>query len=215
MLFRSRITSIERQMLAAYKKSRDARDSFLIKLAENVANLSKQYRDAKGSEERAALLPALENAETLYDNATLRQQGKDAELVWKGKAGQLKALAKAYADAETLEADIDAGRIVQPEEFKRKSPTIKLSKGEKEAQAEAAQAAEVVEAKQRATAPETSGEKGVTRMVAAKARKAAKTVYSSKGLGQEGLSAEKQVLLNRVKERIARSEEHTSELQSH
>ena len=118
--YRSRITSIERQMMAAYNKSRDARDSFLIKLAENVANLSKQYRDAKGSEERAALLPALENAETLYDNATLRQQGKDAELVWKGKAGQLKALAKAYADAEALEADIDAGRIVQPEEFKRK-----------------------------------------------------------------------------------------------
>lgn len=201
--YRSRITAIEREMMAAFNKSRDARDSFLIKLAENVAKLHQQYRDAKGSEERAALLPAVENAEKLYDNATIRQQGKDQELVWKGKDKQLKALAQAYHDAETLEADIDAGRIVQPEEFKRKSPKINLNKGEKEARAEAARPAEVAEAKQRATAPETSGEKGVTRMVAAKARKPAKTVYSSKGLGQEGLSAEKEAIVKRAKNKIA------------
>lgn len=201
--YRSRITAIEREMMAAFNKSRDARDSFLIKLAENVAKLHQQYRDAKGSEERAALLPAVENAEKLYDNATIRQQGKDQELVWKGKDKQLKALAQAYHDAETLEADIDAGRIVQPEEFKRKSPKINLNKGEKEAQAEAAKVVEVAEAKQRATAPETSGEKGVTRMVAAKARKPAKTVYSSKGLGQEGLSAEKEAIIKRAKNKIA------------
>ena len=201
--YRSRITAIEKQMIAAFNKSRDARDSFLVGLADNVAKLNKQYRDAKGSEERAALLPAVENAEKLYDNATLRQQGKDDELVWKGKSGQLKALAKAYNDAETLEADINEGRVVQPEEFKRKSPKINLNKGEKEAQAEAARPAEVAEAKQRATAPETSGEKGVTRMVATKARKPAKTVYSSKGLGQEGLSAEKEAIVKRAKNKIA------------
>jgi hypothetical protein len=201
--YRSRITAIEKQMIAAFNKSRDARDSFLVGLADNVAKLNKQYRDAKGSEERAALLPAVENAEKLYDNATLRQQGKDDELVWKGKSGQLKALAKAYNDAETLEADINEGRVVQPEEFKRKSPKINLNKGEKEAQAEAARPAEVAEAKQRATAPETSGEKGVTRMVATKARKPAKTVYSSKGLGQEGLSAEKEAIVKRAKTKIA------------
>jgi len=201
--YRSRITAIEKQMIAAFNKSRDARDSFLVGLADNVAKLNKQYRDAKGSEERAALLPAVENAEKLYDNATLRQQGKDDELVWKGKSGQLKALAKAYNDAETLEADINEGRIVQPEEFKRKSPKINLNKGEKEARAEGARPAEVAEAKQRATAPETSGEKGVTRMVATKARKPTKTVYSSKGLGQEGLSAEKEESVKRAKEKQA------------
>ena len=201
--YRSRITAIEKQMIAAFNKSRDARDSFLVGLADNVAKLNQQYRDAKGSEERAALLPAVENAEKLYDNATLRQQGKDEELVWKGKSGQLKALAKAYNDAETLEADINEGRIVQPEEFKRKSPKINLNKGEKEARAEAARPAEVAEAKQRATAPETSGEKGVTRMVATKARKPAATVYSSKGLGQEGLSAEKEAIVKRAKTKIA------------
>jgi len=201
--YRSRITAIEKQMIAAFNKSRDARDSFLVKLAENVAKLNQQYRDAKGSEERAALLPAVENAEKLYDNATLRQQGKDEELVWKGKDKQLKALAQAYNDAETLEADINEGRIVQPEEFKRKSPKINLNKGEKEARAEGARPAEVAEAKQRATAPETSGEKGVTRMVATKARKPAATVYSSKGIGQEGLSAQKEAVLKRVKEKQA------------
>ena len=201
--YRSRITAIEKQMIAAFNKSRDARDSFLVQLAENAAKLNQQYRDAKGAEERAALLPAVENAEKLYDNATLRQQGKDDELVWKGKSGQLKALAKAYNDAETLEADINEGRIVQPEEFKRKSPKINLNKGEKEARAEAARPAEVAEAKQRATAPETSGEKGVTRMVATKARKPTATVYSSKGVGQEGLSAQKEAVIKRVKEKQA------------
>jgi hypothetical protein len=201
--YRSRITAIEKQMIAAFNKSRDARDSFLVQLAENAAKLNQQYRDAKGSEERAALLPAVENAEKLYDNATLRQQGKDEELVWKGKDKQLKALAQAYNDAETLEADINEGRVVQPEEFKRKSPKINLNKGEKEARAEAARPAEVAEAKQRATAPETSGEKGVTRMVATKARKPAATVYSSKGIGQEGLSAQKEAVLKRVKEKQA------------
>jgi Large polyvalent protein associated domain 38 len=201
--YRSRITAIEKQMIAAFNKSRDARDSFLVQLAENAAKLNQQYRDAKGAEERAALLPAVENAEKLYDNATLRQQGKDEELVWKGKDKQLKALAQAYNDAETLEADINEGRVVQPEEFKRKSPKINLNKGEKEARAEAARPAEVAEAKQRATAPETSGEKGVTRMVATKARKPAKTVYSSKGLGQEGLSAEKEAAVKRAKEKQA------------
>ena len=197
--YRGRIVSLERIMRAAYDKSKSFNDKKIVPLAEKVAAISAAYKNAKGADERARLAPQLEVAEKEYDD--MAESLRDEPIVWKGRAGQLKELSMLYNKAEQLEADMEAGRIVQPEEFQRKSATIKPSAGEKAGAAAAAQATEVKEAKQRATAPATTGEEGVTRMKGAKLRKPEATVYSSKGVGQEAMTKDQENALNRIKEK--------------
>jgi hypothetical protein len=226
---RSRITGLERIMQASYAKSKEFNDQKLVpsgqtveqllkaynaaksddvratlkyKLAAtNVAELSVAFKNAKSAQERADIEPRLEAAEREYDEqaANLQQE----PIMWKGRAGQMKELSALYNKADQLEADIAAGRVVQDKDFQRKSPTLKLSTGEKEGAAAAAQATEVKEATQRATAPTTTGEAGVTRMKAAKLNKPAATVYSSKGASPEVLSKDEEETLERIKQKQA------------
>lgn len=226
---RSRITGLERIMKASYDKSKafneqklvptgqtveqltkaydsaksdDARATLKYKIAATrVSELSTAFKNAKSADERADLEPKLDAAEREYDEQAANLQ--EEPIIWKGRAGQLKELAALYNKADQLEADIKAGRVVQAKDFQRKSPTVKLSTGEKEGEAAAAQATEVKEATQRATAPATTGEAGVTRMKAAKLRKPEGTLYSSKGASPEVLSKDEEETLEQIKQKQA------------
>jgi len=187
------------QLLAAYNaaKSDDVRATLKYKLAATrVAELSVAFKNAKSADERADIEPRLEAAEREYDEQAANLQ--EEPIMWKGRAGQMKELSALYNKADRLEADIAAGRVVQEKDFQRKSPTLKPSTGEKEGAAAAAQATEVKEATQRATAPTTTGEAGVTRMKGADLRKPKATVFSSKGIGQERLSKDQQDAIKRA-----------------
>ena len=227
--YRSRITGLEKIMQASYAQSKEFNDKKLVPTGETVAQLTKAYdaaksddaratlkykiaatrvaelsvafKNAKSADERAALEPKLEAAEREYDEQASNLQ--DEPIIWKGRAGQMKELAALYNKAEQLEADIAAGRVVQAKDFQRKSPSIKPSKGEKEAEAAKDQATEVKEATQRATAPTTTGDAGVTRMKAAKLNKPEGTLYSNKGASPEVLSKDQKDALNRIKEKQA------------
>jgi hypothetical protein len=227
--YRSRISGLEKIMQASYAQSKEFNDKKLVPTGETVEQLLKAYnaaktddvratlkyklaatrvaelsvafKNAKSADERAALEPKLEAAEREYDEQASNLQ--DEPIIWKGRAGQMKELTALYNKAEQLEADINAGRVVQAKDFQRKSPTLKPSTGEKEAEAANAQATEVKEATQRATAPTTTGDAGVTRMEATKLNKPTSTVYSNKGAGPETLSKDQKDALARIKEKQA------------
>ena len=158
----------------------------------------KQYKEAVSSDERAKILPELEAAEKAYDEAADKLASQP--LTWKGMAKDIKELSEFYNKADFLEDKINSGKIRLPDERPPKA-VRRPSKAQKKAVVEARAAEEAKAAAERATAPKTSGE-ALTRSQAQKARKAEKTLYSSKGVGQAGLTKQDEARLEMLRQKI-------------
>jgi len=197
--YRSSITAIEKRLGQAQQTSNEARMQDLKGLLEERDKLDKQYKAAQSADERAQILPKLEAAENAYDDAASKLATEP--LTWKGMAKDIQELSEFYNKADVLEEKINSGKIRLPEE---KPPTVivKPSRAQKKAVAERLAKEQAAEAAKRANAPTTSGEK-LTRSEAAKARAAQKTTYSSKGVGQEGLTKQDEARLGAIKQKQA------------
>ena len=195
--YRSSITTIEKRLSQAQATSNAARMQELKDLLETRDKLDKQYKAAQSADQRAEILPKLEAAENAYDDAAAKLATEP--LTWKGMAKDIQELSEFYNKAEVLEDKINSGKIRLPEEKPSKAD-VKPSRAQKKAVAAALQKEQTAEAAKRANAPTTSGEK-LTRSEVQKRIKPEKTVYSSKGIGQEGLSKQDQDKLQMLREK--------------
>jgi len=197
--YRSSITTIEKRLSQAQATSNEARMQDLKDLLETRDKLDKQYKAAQSADQRAEILPKLEAAENAYDDAATKLASEP--LTWKGMAKDIKELSEFYNKADVLEDKINSGKIRLSEEKPAKGE-IKPSRAQKKAVAAALQKEQNAEAAKRANAPTTSGEK-LTRSEAAKAREVEKTVYSGKGIGQEGLTKQDEARLEILRKKQA------------
>jgi len=190
--YRSAITALEAQVRKSQERSKQARLSQLDALKAKVNDLEKQYRAAKTADERAALIPQIEAATADY--AAKAERLNAQSLTWKGMASQIKQLADLYNKVDFLEAKVGpngefaASVLADKDQFRAllnkeaRAERARLKREKKAAAKKAAAQAEAAEAASRVGAPATTGE-ALTRTEAAEARKAKKTLYSSKGVG--------------------------------
>jgi hypothetical protein len=197
--YRSSITTIEKRLSQAQATSNEARMQDLKDLLETRDKLDKQYKAAQSADQRAEILPKLEAAENAYDDAATKLASEP--LTWKGMAKDIKELSEFYNKADVLEDKINSGKIRLPEEKPPKA-IVKSSKKQRLAAAKKLATEQGAEAAKRANAPTTSGEK-LTRSEAAKAREGEKTVYSGKGIGQEGLTKQDEARLEILRKKQA------------
>jgi hypothetical protein len=197
--YRSSITTIEKRLSQAQATSNEARMQDLKDLLETRDKLDKQYKAAQSADQRAEILPKLEAAENAYDDAATKLASEP--LTWKGMAKDIQELSEFYNKADVLEDKINNGKIRLPEEKPPKA-IVKSSKKQRLAAAKKLATAQGAEAAKRANAPTTSGEK-LTRSEAAKAREVEKTVYSGKGIGQEGLTKQDEARLEILRKKQA------------
>jgi hypothetical protein len=197
--YRSSITSIEKRLAQAQKTSNEARMQDLKELLETRDKLDKQYKDAQSADERSKILPELEAAENAYDDAASKLATEP--LTWKGMAKDIRELSEYYVKADLLEDKINTGKVRLPEETPPKV-IVKPSRAQKKAVAEKLASEQNAEAAKRANAPTTSGEK-LTRSETQKARESEKTVYSGKGIGQEGLTKQDEARLEMLRKKQA------------
>jgi hypothetical protein len=198
--YRSSITAIEKRLQEAQKTSKEARMGDLENLLKEKNALDKAYKEAQGADARAEILPKLEAAEKAYNDAARALATEP--VTWKGMAKDIRELSAFYQKEEILEERIRKGQVRMPDE---KPPKVvaKPSAAQKKAVAEALQKEQGAEAAKRANAPTTSGEK-LTRSEAQKAAKPQKTTYSSKGIGQEGLTKQEEKRVEMLREKQKR-----------
>lgn len=197
--YRSSITTIEKRLQQSQKTSEEARLKEIQGLLETRDKLDKQYKDAESADERSEIIPKLEEAENAYDKAVTELTAEP--VIWKGMAQDIKELSEFYNKEQDLESKINEGKIRLPEE-KPPKVIVKPNKEQKKAIAERLASEQGVEAGKRANAPTTSGEK-LTRSEVQKASKVEKTVYSSKGVGQEELSKQDKERLDLLRRKQA------------
>jgi len=195
--YRSRITELEKQLQNAHETSRGFRMKELQDLLDARDNAQKAYNNAQSSAERAKINDTLTKAEKAYDDAADKLATEP--LTWKGMAEQQKLLRDLYWKEELLGYQLQVGQVAEPEGRGPKEIRVP-SKAQQKAVAKALQSERAKDKAAQAEAPTTSGE-ALTRSQVKKLSTPTKTVYSSKGVGQEQLTKDRDERRNRILEK--------------
>jgi hypothetical protein len=195
--YRSRITELEKQMQKAHETSSGFRMKELQDLLDARDNAQKAYNNAQSSAERTKINDTLTKAEKAYDDAADKLATEP--LTWKGMAEQQTLLRDLYWKEELLGYQLQTGQVAEPEGRGPKEIRVP-SKAQQKAVAKALQSERVKDRAAQAEAPTTSGET-FTRSEVKKLSTPTKTVYSSKGVGQERLTKDRDERRNRILEK--------------
>jgi hypothetical protein len=194
--YRSRITELEKQMQKAHETSSGFRMKELQDLLDARDNAQKAYNNAQSSAERTKINDTLTKAEKAYDDAADKLATEP--LTWKGMAEQQNLLRDLYWKEELLGYQLQTGQVADPE---IEDPvTVRRTKAAQEALEKAQRSARAKDRAAQAEAPTTSGET-FTRSEVKKLSTPTKTVYSSKGVGQERLTKDRDERRNRILEK--------------